>query len=460
MESGRCERVRRWGVGVVLAWGLLGCGDAARGGSAPEPEPEPEPERCGAAPWALTPERSAETAACLEQTWVAPIAAAECERLVACGCPNEAALEGCEARRSARARRLLEAAQEAEAAGGLWLNPAALARCRSGVIAGLEAGCGLPTLSAATEQACAQVFASEEGLAAPVPGPDEEVPPPARTPEGGACEATEACEAGLVCEAGRCAPLASSACSSEAAECGAEQVCVWVSGSRLCVEASLGEACSVSEGCPGGAWCVEGRCAASPGLGEPCADGIYCAEGLACRFEDGSCQAVPAEGEACALGLYGPFVCAEGLGCQCAAGELCRERSCQPLASAGEACAQDGRCAEGLGCVFGTDGTNTCAAPVGEGAECTNDTNCASGLYCDFSALACRPWAAFGEACRDGNECGPAGTCAPDGSGGFVCGPLPNKGEACFLECAGRGVCEAVDVVAACAPVICEVLAR
>ncbi len=474
------ERGRWCGV-VLAAWlGLVGCGDGGRGGSgsggvdaggaadagedvsAEEPDAPGEVggEVCGSS-WALEEATQAETEACVEARWVGPLAAAECARVEACGCPNAAALEGCVSRREARARRLLGAAiAEAVAEGGVWMDGAALEGCLAGQVAALGRTCGLPEVTEEVAALCERVFVrGGAGAGCEAPGCGLAAAEPAGV-VGAACDGDAGCAAGLACAAGRCAAPEAAACTPGGAECGGEARCVVRSGRRECVEAGLGEACGSAEACGAGQVCQEGRCALAGGLGEPCADGVYCQEGLACRFDDMTCQALPQEGEACALGVYGPFLCAEGLGCRCVGeGPGCRERACAPLPGLGEACSQDARCVEGLGCRFGEDGENTCVERVAPGEACTNDSECAAGAYCDFGALRCRAILPVGAACRDGNECGGAGTCAPDEAEGFACAPRPGPGDACFLECSA-GACETVELDAACGAAICEVLAQ
>jgi len=265
-------------------------------------------------------------------------------------------------------------------------------------------------------------------------------------PAGGACGPDTDCQPGLRCLADTCA-LPDGPCDAPEA-CGTQATCV-ASNARLCVpRVALGEPCG-GDDCDDGAWCDGGTCVALPAAGEACADGVRCAPGLACDPIEGSCAALPVLGEPCAMDERGPFVCAGELACL---GDVCG-----PLPTLGEACGSgDHACADGLGCAFNTDGTNTCEPRVGAGEPCTNDTQCLSGNYCEFALNLCAAHVPSGGACDDGNECGPSGSCVNAGEGGaLLCVPMPGLGEPCLLDCRDGAICEFTQTAGTCVPPVC-----
>ncbi len=264
---------------------------------------------------------------------------------------------------------------------------------------------------------------------------------------GVSCETDIQCRAGLACVDGVCdnPPIL---CDFENT-CGDHAACV-ATRARVCRPAAgSGEGCANSGDCVGSSWCDAGFCEPLPELDEPCALQVYCAPGLACDWDSGMCRPLPGLGEACAFGEMGPFVCAEGLACL---GDVCG-----PLPQEGETCGSGNHaCGPGLGCSFNTDGTSTCEPQVGAGFPCTNDRQCTYGTYCEYSLNLCASWVAWGNSCNDGNECGPEGSCLPrTAGGGFVCAPMPEVGEACYLECVPDAVCRFLETEGVCAAPVC-----
>ena len=145
----------------------------------------------------------------------------------------------------------------------------------------------------------------------------------------------------------------------------------------------------------------------------------------------------------------GPVECAPGLGCL--------NGTCGPLPTAGQECAIPNRCAPGLGCDFAMNGS-FCVQPHAAGQACTNDSVCLNGLFCNLTTSVCAPIVAAGGACKDGNECGPSGTCMPSTPGGstFVCAPLPGAGSPCFLDCKDGSYCAPDITPGPCAPNLCK----
>lgn len=289
--------------------------------------------------------------------------------------------------------------------------------------------------------------------------------------EGARCSALDACEApssGQPCasevdcpeaevcgEAGACRArdfsASGMACSGPDA-CAGDALCL-ASARRECQPKVSAGPCASDDACPLGEFCDGAVCAPAPGLDAACGNGVWCAVGLACRFApgvgEGTCQPLPQAGEFCALGSLGPFVCAEGL--------ACRERTCGPVPTEGMACAVGAlRCAEGLGCHV-EDADSVCRPRVAAGAACGLDDSCDDGLYCNFRDNRCAPWAALGEACRDGNECGPAGACVPNETSEFRCVSRPGSAEACFLDdsCQAGLACRSPFAAGACASPLC-----
>lgn len=276
---------------------------------------------------------------------------------------------------------------------------------------------------------------------------------------GEACEAPSDCQALLLCERGVCvaadhSDVGQSCASSEA--CSGDTGCL-LATRTVCSLPVSGGSCFNSDHCAPHEWCdtegPEGVCRPGGADGEPCGDGVVCQEGLACAMETQRCAPAPQAGEPCALGVYGPFTCAPGLAC------LAQDRLCGELPGEGERCALAGMdspsCAEGLGCVFEV-GEPTCEQRRGEGEACELDDTCAQGLFCDFRQNRCVAVAALGAPCPMGNECGSQAACVPDEQQQLRCVPIPEEGEACFLDgCAPGLVCRPPHDAGVCAPSFC-----
>ncbi len=248
--------------------------------------------------------------------------------------------------------------------------------------------------------------------------------------DGGGCLEDADCVVGARCQEGACADRIGQVCGGPG-ECGVGAVCALAEG-RVCRPQGVeGEACE-GDSCDGAHFCdrAEGVCRARPLPGAPCSDGVHCAPGAACNLETGVCGPIPGEGEPCGLGSLGPLLCAEGLGCLAGV--------CGPMPGEEEECAIDNRCAGDLGCDFTPEGS-LCRPRRGVGGACEADHICAPGTFCDFGELKCTPHLEVGARCTNGNECGPEGSCLPDGRGRFACAPMPDEGDACFLEC-GQGL--------------------
>lgn len=258
-----------------------------------------------------------------------------------------------------------------------------------------------------------------------------------------ACGDATACASGLVCDAGQCATRPAGACSADA-PCGNLDFCATP---RRCAErAGLGGSCDEDAACIAGLRCEGGACVANPGLGEPCVNGVLCAAELACDTDNGTCKPLPGAGQACGFAIDGPYVCAPPLGCV--------DNVCGPLPQAGASCTVDNRCAAGLGCDFTPDGS-ICVPLKAAGGSCQTDRTCDVGLYCDYTAGQCAAVRPSGAPCKDGNECGPEGTCVPVGGGVFECAPRPTAGERCVFDCAAPLHCGSDLAAATCAAQVC-----
>ncbi len=260
---------------------------------------------------------------------------------------------------------------------------------------------------------------------------------------GGACVHATACAPGLMCDAGACKARPMGACSADA-PCGNLDFCA--TPRRCMVRGEPGASCDEDAACVAGLRCEMGACVANPGLDQPCVNGVLCAAELACDTDNGSCKPLPGAGQACGFAIDGPYVCAPPLGCV--------DNVCGPLPESGELCTVDNRCAAGLGCDFTPDGS-LCVPLKDVGGACQTDRTCAVGLYCDYTVGQCAGVRPTGAPCKDGNECGAAGTCVPVGGGVFACAPRPMAGERCVFECAAPLHCGSEFAAAVCAPEVC-----
>lgn len=427
----------------------------------------------------------------LVSMWCEPFASRVCEAARACGCSlapgfpahgcEGVALDHCRILSERVARSLEEGRlvlQENALPTCLGLLDEALARCDLPDPYMFSVGCVLFATPVDIGEACEEgLCARGEGYCAPpghcqvLPGMGEACAASlcarglrcdegtCRMPAnlGGACERDTQCASGLVCRGGACSEPERVEAALECfdpSSCGKGLHCV-ATMRRVCAQRPrLGEACLGGE-CAQGTFCHEGTCVVAPGRGAACGDGLACAPGLACDLATITCSDLPGLGKPCALGRYGPVVCEKGL--------YCREGVCDGPPGEGESCVQgsDGMpaCADGLGCDFRPDGTSVCTTPAGPGAPCTNDSMCLEGLYCDFSMLLCREKQSRGQACSDGNECGPGLTClAPRVGLGTFCEPVPGLGETCLDTCQDDLVCRAVADRGHCLPGVCTAI--
>ena len=152
------------------------------------------------------------------------------------------------------------------------------------------------------------------------------------------------------------------------------------------------------------------------------------------------------------MGREGPFLCADGLVCLDAS-------TCGAPPTEGQPCGVgQPKCANGLGCAFGPEGS-ICSIKADAGAYCENDDTCRDDLFCDFGDNTCTPFFERGQACTDGNECGPSGSCLPDTSFVFRCADKPGLDEACFLDdCQAGLICRSPYQAGICTPVLCPML--
>ena len=234
---------------------------------------------------------------------------------------------------------------------------------------------------------------------------------------GATCSNDMECGVGLACTGGSCA--APPATCAGASECGQGQSC---GGARTCVaRLGVGATCVEDRECEAALFCDDAThtCIARPAKDEPCAKGTVCAPGLGCSIDNGTCVPLPGDGQPCAAGE--PH-CAGDLGCV--------EFTCAPLPAEGEPCTIDNRCATGLACDFGKNGS-VCIVPKTAGEACASERSCGPGLYCN-SADVCAAELPAGAACNSSSEC--AGACAPDASGGLSCRPAPAAGDPCLTS--------------------------
>jgi hypothetical protein len=255
---------------------------------------------------------------------------------------------------------------------------------------------------------------------------------------GGVCDADAQCAEGLVCdESGTCAdavPLGGGC--YDPSECGAARSCGRAPETRTCGEADgLDDACRDGT-CADGLACASGSqtCVSLPNEDETCLDGFGCADGLTCADGLGVCAVLPGQDETCASGAR---FCDDGLGCDF------QTNTCQPGPGEGEECLinpPDYLCAEGLGCDFGALGS-VCVPIQGAGSACNTDRTCSADTFCDFSTLKCTDRYADGASCSSGNECGVGSSCTPLPQG-YVCAPIPARGESCVDVCDEGSVCK------------------
>ncbi len=263
---------------------------------------------------------------------------------------------------------------------------------------------------------------------------------------GGECADAAGCELGLVCTADACATRPAGACGDDA-PCGNLNLCA--TPRRCESRGEAGASCAEDAACVNGLRCDAGSCIVNPGLGEPCANGVLCATDLACDTDNGTCKPLPAAGQACGFAIDGPHVCAPPLGCVADV--------CGPLPESGAACTNDNRCAAGLGCDFTMDGS-VCVPLKAAGGACQTDRTCDTGLFCDFAINQCAAVRPTGAPCKDGNECGQAGSCMPIGGGVFACAPRPVAGERCIFECEAPLFCATDLAASVCAAEVCQEL--
>ncbi|MGC4119831.1 MAG: hypothetical protein QM765_35700 [Myxococcales bacterium] len=250
--------------------------------------------------------------------------------------------------------------------------------------------------------------------------------------EAAACTDTAQCTPPLGCVEGKCAPMAT--CTAGEG-CGNEGRCIGPVSSACRPAGAAGADCTSAAQCAAGTACdtAAKKCVALPGDGEACLNASACAAGFGCLDGPGTCSALGGVGSTCLLGPAGPFLCASGAVC----GD---SGSCIADPKEGEPCGIPNACGSGLVCAFGPGGS-TCVKPQPEGTDCQNDI-CATGLFCDFNTGKCAPSYSAGDACSNGNECGPARTCEPDDLQVLRCQALPAVGEPCFFDCVAGAWCE------------------
>ncbi len=256
-------------------------------------------------------------------------------------------------------------------------------------------------------------------------------------PVGGRCDATPQCEEGLSCDDGTCAasvPL-DGGCYGPV-ECGAARSCGRAPESRTCgAPDGFGQECRDGT-CGDSLACASATqtCVTLPGADETCLDGFACGDGLTCADGLGVCAVLPGLGDTCASGSR---FCDDGLGCDF------NTNTCQAGPGEGEDCLlnpPDYVCAEGLGCDFGTMGS-VCVSIGGAGSVCNTDRTCASDTFCDFTTLLCTDRYADGAPCAQGGECAVGSSCSPQPEG-YVCTPIPARGEVCVDACDQGSVCK------------------
>lgn len=198
-------------------------------------------------------------------------------------------------------------------------------------------------------------------------------------------------------------------------------------------------------GCDEDGYCVDGECVRPLPEGAVCSR-APCQDGLRC---DGVCVRASQEGDACESDAG------------CATGLACFNSTCRPPFIESASCDETMPCGPGLSCVSGicepaispcdpSDdyscgvfaacrelSTRECRAMASPGASCTESPQCGDGYWCDNGR--CSVAAAQTEPCSDGVWCAAGLACQfPD----FVCGPIPERGDACALTLYGPSLCK------------------
>ncbi|MBI5610356.1 MAG: hypothetical protein HY902_15875 [Deltaproteobacteria bacterium] len=263
------------------------------------------------------------------------------------------------------------------------------------------------------------------------------------------------CGIGLVCTAGKCAAMPKTCTGPD--QCGTANACLGAVTNQCAPRLGAGKTCTQDGECQSDLWCDSATklCTARPGIGSPCANGVLCAPGAVCQDGTQTCVAMPGEGQACGMGEFGPFLCGPGLVCKTDA------FVCSKPPSAGAPCSNHANCSPSAGkdkdalvCQFGPNGSQ-CVAKQPIGAKCENDI-CQEGAFCSFQTGACAAIYAAGTPCKDGNECGPQGSCVPDKTGTLRCAPMPGAGQDCLFECQDGLYCSKGMSAATCQPPICS----
>lgn len=272
-----------------------------------------------------------------------------------------------------------------------------------------------------------------------------------------ACIDTVDCAPPLGCVGGKCAEV--TPCSSGEV-CGNEGRCLGPVSSACKAAGQAGAACAWDSQCAAGTACdgTAKKCVALPGDGETCTNGVSCAAGFGCVDGQGQCAALGGAGSTCLMGAEGPFLCASGSVCSDSGSCIADPKEGDPCGIP-NACGRSDADQDGLTdlvCAFGPGGS-TCVARQAKDATCENDI-CAAGLFCDFNAGTCQPTYAKGAACKNGNECGPGQTCAPDELQVLRCQTLPALGAACFLDCASGAWCERTMTATTCQAPLCAAM--
>lgn len=264
---------------------------------------------------------------------------------------------------------------------------------------------------------------------------------------GDPCADLTGCAHGLQCSKGACTAPSPPPCEGNES-CGNLAACANV---PVCLpRLSSGTPCSSTDQCGLALYCDDtGTCADLPAVAEDCVNGVLCGPGLGCTTDNGTCIVAPGEGEACAFSQMGPSVCADGLGCNGTTNQ------CAALPGEGDSCTVDNRCAGELGCDFTPNGS-ICVERKPAGGVCQNDLVCADGLHCDFAVGACAANYPLGQACSNGNECGPTAQCLPGNGANFVCSSAPEAGDPCLFECPDPAqYCGAQPANATCLAAVC-----
>lgn len=469
--------------GRWLSWAVLGfvaCGDDAREADTSEPEVDASTttdaptEVDDVADVEVTPDVDepsdpAARFALLGETWCAGAADIYCAAAPTCGCgaaPGFPETAACASAYVAQCRDQLEQYREPVLNGNAVVSLQGITPCLAAMTTRAE---GCVTIPGDTFFIDCPIITPPGGFGA-LPG------------EGVACGEGGLCALGLRCDAlGTCRVPGDSGADCEGpSECRAELSCV----AEQCAApdlADLGQVCASPEGCDGDTGCLrssdricetiiagqacvfDGDCLASqycdgattlctdkPASG-PCGNGAACAVGTACGGDPRECRALPTAGQECADGSSGPVMCATGL--------ACNNNICGELPAEGDACAiGEPACGPGLGCAFESEGS-FCRVPAPADSACQNDATCASGLFCDFGTGTCQAFLARGDACSDGNECGPGAACLPNENNLFECADEPGVGGRCFIgDCAAGLACHFVHDEGACVRRFCAAL--